>query len=34
MEHILGGVDHLLFVLGLLLLVKGGRRIFFTITAG
>ena len=32
-EHILGGVDHLLFVLGLLLLVKGGRRIFFTITA-
>jgi hydrogenase/urease accessory protein HupE len=32
-EHILGGVDHLLFVLCLLLLVKGGRRIFFTITA-
>lgn len=32
-EHILGGVDHLLFILGLLLLVKGGRRIFFTITA-
>ena len=32
-EHILGGIDHLLFVLGLLLLVKGGRRIFFTITA-
>jgi hydrogenase/urease accessory protein HupE len=32
-EHILGGVDHLLFVLGLLLLVKGGRRIFLTITA-
>ena len=32
-EHILGGIDHLLFVLALLLLVKGTRRIFFTITA-
>jgi hypothetical protein len=32
-EHILGGVDHLLFVLALLLIVRGGRRIFFTITA-
>jgi hydrogenase/urease accessory protein HupE len=32
-EHILGGVDHLLFVLALLLIVRGGRRIFLTITA-
>lgn len=32
-EHILGGVDHLLFVLALLLIVKGGKRIFITITA-
>jgi hydrogenase/urease accessory protein HupE len=32
-EHILEGVDHLLFVLALLLVVRGGRRIFFTITA-
>jgi len=32
-EHIVSGMDHLLFVLGLLLLVKGGRRIFYTITA-
>jgi hydrogenase/urease accessory protein HupE len=32
-EHILGGVDHLLFVLALLLIVRGGKRIFFTITA-
>ena len=32
-EHILGGVDHLLFVLALLLIVRGGRRILFTITA-
>lgn len=32
-EHILTGVDHLLFVLGLLLLVRGGRRIFLTVTA-
>lgn len=32
-EHILGGVDHLLFVLALLLLVGGGRRLFATITA-
>jgi len=31
--HILGGVDHLLFVLSLLLIVRGGRRIFATITA-
>ena len=32
-EHILGGVDHLLFVLALLLVVRGGMRIFMTITA-
>jgi len=32
-QHILGGVDHLLFVLALLLIVRGGRRIFITITA-
>ena len=31
--HILGGVDHLLFVLALLLIVRGGKRIFLTITA-
>jgi HupE / UreJ protein len=31
--HILGGVDHLLFVLSLLLIVRGGRRIVATITA-
>jgi hydrogenase/urease accessory protein HupE len=31
--HILGGVDHLLFVLALLLIVRGGKRIFITITA-
>lgn len=32
-EHILGGVDHLLFVLSLLLIVRGSMRILFTITA-
>ena len=32
-EHILGGVDHLLFVLALLLLVKGWKRVVGTITA-
>lgn len=32
-EHILGGVDHLLFVLALLLLVQGVRRIVATVTA-
>jgi hydrogenase/urease accessory protein HupE len=32
-EHILGGVDHLLFVLSLLLIVRGFRRIALTITA-
>jgi len=31
--HILGGIDHLLFVLALLLIVRGGRRIILTITA-
>ena len=32
-EHIWAGIDHLLFVLGLLLLVGGGRRLIWTITA-
>ncbi|RPH44924.1 MAG: HupE/UreJ family protein [Burkholderiales bacterium] len=32
-EHILTGADHLLFVLGLLLLVGGGRRLLWTVTA-
>jgi hypothetical protein len=32
-EHILGGIDHLLFVFALLLVVRGGKRIVFTITA-
>lgn len=32
-EHILGGVDHLLFIFGLLLLVSGWRRVVGTITA-
>ena len=32
-EHILLGIDHLMFVLALLLLVKGARRIIATITA-
>jgi hydrogenase/urease accessory protein HupE len=32
-EHILGGIDHLLFVLALLLIVRGSRRIILTITA-
>jgi len=32
-EHILAGIDHLLFVLALLLIVKGTRRIVATITA-
>lgn len=32
-EHILGGPDHLLFVFGLVLLVSGYRRLFWTITA-
>ena len=32
-EHILGGWDHLLFVLGLLFLVSGRRQLFVTVTA-
>ncbi len=32
-EHIWGGWDHLLFVFGLLLLVGGGARLLWTITA-
>ena len=32
-EHILGGIDHLLFVLALLLIVRGSRRIVATVTA-
>lgn len=32
-EHIAGGLDHLLFVLGLVLLVGGGRRLLWTVTA-
>ena len=32
-EHILGGIDHLLFVLALLILVKGWKRLIGTITA-
>jgi len=32
-EHILFGFDHLLFVLALVLLVQGRRRLLFTITA-
>ena len=32
-EHILGGVDHLLFVLALLILVKGTQRLIWTVTA-
>jgi hydrogenase/urease accessory protein HupE len=32
-EHILGGIDHLLFVLALLLLVRGWRRVLATVTA-
>jgi hypothetical protein len=32
-EHILTGPDHLLFVLGLLLLVGGGRPLLWTVTA-
>jgi hydrogenase/urease accessory protein HupE len=32
-EHLLFGFDHVLFVFGLFLLVPGGRRLLFTITA-
>jgi hypothetical protein len=33
MEHIWSGIDHLMFVFGLLLLVGGGSRLFWTITS-
>ncbi len=33
MGHILAGLDHLLFVLGLLLLVTGARRLLYTVTS-
>jgi hydrogenase/urease accessory protein HupE len=32
-EHIWGGVDHLLFILALMILVKGTRRLIATVTA-
>jgi hydrogenase/urease accessory protein HupE len=32
-EHILGGIDHLLYILAMLLLVKGWRRVVLTMTA-
>ena len=32
-EHILSGIDHLLFVLALLILVRGWKRIALTVTA-
>ncbi len=32
-EHIWGGIDHLLFILALLILVKGTRRLVATVTA-
>ena len=32
-EHILGGIDHLLFVLGLILILTGWRQLAFAITA-
>jgi hydrogenase/urease accessory protein HupE len=32
-EHILTGIDHLLFVLALVMLVKGTRRLLWTVTA-
>lgn len=32
-EHILGGIDHLLFVLALIILVGGWRRVAITVTA-
>ena len=32
-EHILGGIDHLLFVLGLILILAGWRQLAFSITA-
>jgi len=33
LQHILGGIDHLLFVLAVMLLVTRGRKLFFAITA-
>jgi len=33
LEHIWGGIDHLMFVFGLLILVGGGARLLWTITA-
>ncbi|MCG8455568.1 MAG: HupE/UreJ family protein [Holophagales bacterium] len=33
LHHILAGWDHLLFVLGLVFLVRGGKRLLWTITA-
>ena len=32
-KHIWGGLDHLLFVFGLLMLISGGRRLLWTVTA-
>lgn len=32
-EHILGGIDHLLFVLALVLIVRGWRRLLVTVTS-
>ncbi len=32
-EHILGGIDHLLFVLALLLIVEGNRKLVATVTS-
>ncbi len=32
-QHILGGIDHLMFVLAVLLLITGGRKLFWAITA-
>jgi len=32
-DHIFGGIDHLMFVLGLLLILAGWRQLAFTITA-
>jgi len=32
-EHILGGIDHLMFVLALLMIVSGVRRLLYTVTA-
>ncbi len=32
-EHIISGIDHLLFVMALVLLVSGAKRLFWTITA-